>query len=593
MADPGGVPRRGGGLPRVVVLCLTLGILSLSGGAQAGWRLDPEAFHMSAHGQLGCTECHPGEAYGKGHPNPLDVNKGSDAFFDPKHCLGCHEEVETALGKGRHGKGPVEDARAYGQCLRCHDPHTQAPLDAKGGDKGPSLPVVERCGTCHASREGLPRPAKADAPCLTCHAAPDPSDPLAGEKEIAFCMSCHGNLAGVLLKRQAPHLPLLEETAHRLTAHAGLACTQCHTHAAAFRHKDQRLRPCLSCHTPHDEATAHDAHRTVECKACHLKGLTPVRDLTTGLVLGQRIPGPDTPSRVHDMAVRDPEVSCLGCHFPENRVGAAAMILPPKGILCMPCHTATFTASDTVTLVTLVLFVAGLGFLFVTYLPKPSVERLAPALGAGVRTLFSPRIGKILSTLFWDVFLQRRLYRRSRGRWLIHSLIFYPFVIRFTWGFLALLGSLWTPDIEAVWFMIDKNHPGAATLFDVTGLALLTGVILALVRGYRRGPDLPGLPGPDRLSLFLLAGIALSGFVVEGMRMALTGWPEGALYAFVGYGIGKVLSGVSGLEGLYGYFWFAHAILYGVAVVYLPFSRMFHIILAPLTLVLREVRRHE
>ena len=42
--------------------------------------------------------------------------------------------------------------------------------------------------------------------------------------------------------------------------------------------------------------------------------------------------------------------------------------------------------------------------------------------------------------------------------------------------------------------------------------------------------------------------------------------------------------GVSGLEDIYGYVWYIHAVLTGAFVAYLPFSRMFHIVLAPVLL---------
>jgi nitrate reductase gamma subunit len=38
------------------------------------------------------------------------------------------------------------------------------------------------------------------------------------------------------------------------------------------------------------------------------------------------------------------------------------------------------------------------------------------------------------------------------------------------------------------------------------------------------------------------------------------------------------------LTGIYGYVWYLHAILTGAFLVYLPFSRMFHMIMAPVGL---------
>ena len=35
------------------------------------------------------------------------------------------------------------------------------------------------------------------------------------------------------------------------------------------------------------------------------------------------------------------------------------MVLPAKSIICMPCHTATFSIGDTVTVLSLILFLFG------------------------------------------------------------------------------------------------------------------------------------------------------------------------------------------------------------------------------------------
>ena len=88
-----------------------------------------------------------------------------------------------------------------------------------------------------------------------------------------------------------------------------------------------------------------------------------------------------------------------------------------------------------------------------------------------------------MKAMILDVLLHRRLYRQSEVRWLIHSLIFLPFVFRFSWGLVALLGSLWKPEWTQVWAMLDKNHPTTAFLFDLTGIMAILGVVL-IFAGY-------------------------------------------------------------------------------------------------------------
>jgi nitrate reductase gamma subunit len=158
----------------------------------------------------------------------------------------------------------------------------------------------------------------------------------------------------------------------------------------------------------------------------------------------------------------------------------------------------------------------------------------------------------------------------------------------------ALIISLWKPEWEPVWAMLNKNHPATAFLFDLTGIMVFLGVAFAFLRGFlRRSNQMGGLPGQDRLALGLIAGIVLIGFVLEGMRIAMTGFPDGSFYAIVGYGISVLFPNTSGLTEAYGYIWYAHAVLTGVFFAYLPFSRLLHIILAPLVLALNAVNEND
>ena len=133
--------------------------------------------------------------------------------------------------------------------------------------------------------------------------------------------------------------------------------------------------------------------------------------------------------------------------------------------------------------------------------------------------------------------------------------------------------------------MLDKNHPLTAFLFDLSGVMVLIGIAGMIVRRWQKRTDqkLLGLPAADWAAYALLGGIIIGGFILEGIRMAMTGSPGGAPYAFVGDAISRVLTGFE-LTNIYGYVWYLHAILTGAFLVYLPFSRMFHIIMAPVSL---------
>jgi nitrate reductase gamma subunit len=86
------------------------------------------------------------------------------------------------------------------------------------------------------------------------------------------------------------------------------------------------------------------------------------------------------------------------------------------------------------------------------------------------------------------------------------------------------------------------------------------------------------------LALGLIAAIVAIGFVLEGMRIAMTGFPGGSCYAFLGYVLGRMFSGATSLVNVYSYGWYLHAVLTGAFIAYLPFSKLLHIIISPLVL---------
>ena len=166
--------------------------------------------------------------------------------------------------------------------------------------------------------------------------------------------------------------------------------------------------------------------------------------------------------------------------------------------------------------------------------------------------------------------------------------------MRFLWGIVALMASLWAPGRDWPWAMLDKNHAGHGLFFDATGLMIIAGAAVAILRGASSpSAKLPAMPRHDRLASGLLGAIVGVGFVLEGMRIAMTAYPPGSAYAFVGDALSRFFFGVSGLEDTYGYVWYLHAGLTGAFVAYLPFSRMFHIVLVLVLLARNAAQRRQ
>lgn len=392
----------------------------------------------------------------------------------------------------------------------------------------------------------------------------------------AQCMECHEEMADD----------------HALSVHARIECLSCHTQAVEEDHEQVAPVDCRQCHAPHDEKAIHDAHSRVACTACHVKGGVPATDPESDNVIfsGMFRPGSASPS--HQAIQPTTDAQCGTCHFQGNTLGASSMILPAKSVLCMPCHVATFSVGDKTTLVSLFIFLVGmvgLGAVWFSGSIHGKAYRSGEKTEAKTRSeqgaFCSGKCLGLLKTVFVEVVLLQRLFRLSPARWIIHALIFFPFLFRFAFGLTALLLSIFLPDGSLTIAMLNKNNAVRALFFDVTGMMILAGSVAAIVcRGKDQAEKIALLPEPGRGMPAMIGLIVLVGFVLEGLRIAMTGWPDGATWAFLGYGISLLLKGMTGLTDIYGYVWYAHAILTGAFVMLIPFTRMSHVITAPIVL---------
>jgi len=572
------------GILLVFVMCL------FADDTDASWLIDEERYHVSAHGQNSCQDCHADIADKSLHPDPAEVNKSLPDFYSLEQCTACHEDILEDVDEGTHGGEDITDEKAFKFCIGCHDPHYQLSYSDEAANLDLTQPVEIKCSICHDMQPELPEFSSEDKSCMSCHRSVDPEDPKVAGYISNLCFHCHGKNAE---PQKSEGFALIDVSAYNTTVHADISCITCHLEAVEFQHANQELGGCRRCHLPHDEKVAHDVHLRVSCEACHLNNVSPVKDSGSGQIQWQIDRSPDGISAIHSMLGTNDDAFCRRCHVSNNTIGAAAMVLPAKSVMCMPCHAATFSVGDTTTLIALIIFGVGILGAGSIWFSGSLVGVADSAVGGKFlktiqsipAVMFSSQMFSIIKVLILDGLLQRRLFRISRSRWFIHALIFFPFLIRFCWGLIALIASIRRPEWQGVWIMLDKNHPLSAFLFDLLGVSVILGVVLILARKYLLGSEdkLEGLPRADWPAYSLMGGIMIVGFILEGMRIAMTGTPQGSQYAFLGYVISRLFTGAD-LTGIYGYMWYLHAIFTGAFVAYLPFSRMFHMIMAPVVL---------
>ncbi len=276
--------------------------------------------------------------------------------------------------------------------------------------------------------------------------------------------------------------------------------------------------------------------------------------------------------------------------------------------------------------------------------PYSTGQRISEAIKGILGVIFSGRIVVLVKVLILDVILQRRILKEDALRWAMHMLIFVGFMLLL---FMHAFES-WTSS-SLFENYASTGHP-YLFLRNLFGLMVFAGVGIAVYR--RRILKVPRLRtnGMDRYAIMIVAVIMVTGFFLEGAKIishsdfqrmveeyADTDDPKElkALEAFWVQEFGVVSPDVAGpfemelltqgqelhemscqschavpqwafisvnlskgmrpmaqflddAEATY-FFWIIHILACFIGLAYLPFSKMFHIITTPLSLMANAV----
>jgi Fe-S oxidoreductase/nitrate reductase gamma subunit len=210
---------------------------------------------------------------------------------------------------------------------------------------------------------------------------------------------------------------------------------------------------------------------------------------------------------------------------------------------------------------------------------------------------FGHLVGRILSGLGRS-YANTTVGKRHKGIGLTHALIM--------WGFTALFigTAILTVDedilgvVKPEWqFFHGDFYLWYSVILDVLGVGFLAGLlVMAVRRGFARPAaldyarvDVPegetrrgGFVRGDWIFLGLLFFIGVTGYLLEGFRIAGTGFSEFERWSPVGWWLAGVLGGMGygGDAGLSAHFamWWTHAALALGFVAYLPYSKAVHVV---------------
>ncbi len=231
-------------------------------------------------------------------------------------------------------------------------------------------------------------------------------------------------------------------------------------------------------------------------------------------------------------------------------------------------------------------------------LPPESTRprKLVAILGTSAGIVFSRRIFHLVWVLLRDGIFHARLARESRLRWVGHISAFMGF---FLLGLLSVVTGLVTEILIPLFHvqntvtdvLANVDHPVTALLNEVLGLVLLVGLAFILYRRYvQRDPQLRGI-FEDHIVVGLLTLIVVSGYPLEAFRLLAEGVPsQEAIWGFLGFGLAELLRPLSWPWGaLHEGLFFGHVALCTILLLYLPFSKFFHVVMSPLILAINSL----
>jgi len=202
-------------------------------------------------------------------------------------------------------------------------------------------------------------------------------------------------------------------------------------------------------------------------------------------------------------------------------------------------------------------------------------------------------------TRIWSVFTQAVLQLRTAQEayaGIMHLTIFWGIIALFIGTALATIDWDVTHLFFGFQFLTDGIYIVYELVLDIFGLLLIVGLGMAIYRRFILRPNRLQNPNPvltrdDVYVLVMLTLIAISGYLTEGLRIAVT-QPEWANWS----PIGKAIAGLFLATGdptnrtLHVTLWAFHVLTAFILLASLPFTKLFHILAVPTNIFFRSLK---
>lgn len=180
--------------------------------------------------------------------------------------------------------------------------------------------------------------------------------------------------------------------------------------------------------------------------------------------------------------------------------------------------------------------------------------------------------------------LTMKTLMRDRRSGVMHALVYYGFIVLFLGTVTLEIDHILPADFK---FLHGGFYLGYSAVLDLAGLVFLGGIAAAVgIRYVLRPWRLRSkTTSQDTLILVVLALIGVTGLLVEGARISLSGRPDFEVWSFLGYPISYLFDPVNAGDW-HRFLWVFHVLTFMTFLVVLPLTKLRHMLTSPADLFL-------
>ena len=185
-----------------------------------------------------------------------------------------------------------------------------------------------------------------------------------------------------------------------------------------------------------------------------------------------------------------------------------------------------------------------------------------------------------------------RTLMRDPAAGAMHSFIYFGFLVLFAATVILEIDHQLPEDLK---FLHGRVYQAYSATADIFGVIFVVGILWAIGRRYVQRPyriRIKTRP-EDALVLGTFLVIGVTGFLTEGLRIALAGTPSFERWSLVGYPLAQLFDGASAatLSDLHRVAWLVHFGAFVAFLILLPTTKLRHMITSPMNMYLGDKDR--